>query len=285
MGKLDGKVAFITGAARGQGRSHAVRLAEEGADIIAVDLCGDIASNHYPLGTWDELQETAALVEKYDRRAIVSRVDVRDAAGIRQAMADGVAELGHLDIVVANAGISPLDNPDVQSFQDAIEVDLVGVINVMGASLAHVKAGASLIATGSVAAFLPGSVDNPAAGPGGAGYGFAKRTLALYIHELARQLAPQSIRANVVHPTNCNTGMLNSDPMYRVFRPDLEHPTREDALEAFPAMQALPVPYIEPNDISNAVVFLASDDARYVTGLQFRVDAGAYLNVAEPFRI
>lgn len=285
MGKLDGKVAFVSGAARGQGRSHAIKLAEEGADIIAVDLCEDIESNHYPLGTWDELTETAAFIEKLDRRAIVSKTDVRDAAGIRKAIADGVSQLGHLDIVVANAGISPLDNPDVQSFQDSVEVDLVGVINVMGGALPHIKAGASLIATGSVAAFLPGSVDNPATGPGGAGYGFAKRTLSLYMQELARQLAPQSIRVNVVHPTNCNTGMLNSDPMYRVFRPDLEHPTREDALVAFPAMQALPVPYIEPIDISNAVLFLASDDSRYVTGIQLRVDAGAYLNVAEPFRI
>jgi NAD(P)-dependent dehydrogenase (short-subunit alcohol dehydrogenase family) len=214
---------------------------------------------------------------------VISKVDVRDAAGVRKAMAEGIAELGHLDIVVANAGISPLGNPDVQAFQDSVDVDLVGVINVIGSSLAHVAAGASLIATGSAAAFMPNTVDN--GGPGGAGYGFAKRTLSLYMHELARELAPHSIRANVVHPTNCNTGMLNSDPMYQIFRPDLEHPTREDAMIAFPAMQALPIPYVEPSDISNAVLFLASDDSRYVTGIQLRVDAGAYLKIAEPFRI
>jgi SDR family mycofactocin-dependent oxidoreductase len=283
MGKLDGKVAFISGAARGQGRSHALTLAEEGADIIAVDLCEDIESNKYPLGTAEELAETAALVEKMDRRIVTSKTDVRDPAAVRAAMAKGVDELGRLDVVVANAGISPLANPDINAFQDTVNVNLVGVINVIGASLEHVTTGASLIATGSVAAFMNGGVDE--AGPGGAGYGYAKRALAQYINDLALQLAPRSIRANVIHPTNCNTGMLHSDPMYRLFRPDLENPGREDVEAAFLTLQAMPVPFVEPRDISAAVLWLASDDSRYVTGTQLRVDAGAYLKIQDPFRI
>jgi SDR family mycofactocin-dependent oxidoreductase len=283
MGKLDGKVVFISGAARGQGRSHALALAEEGADIIAVDLCADIESNKYPLGTAEELAETAALVEKLGRRVVTSKTDVRDPAAVRAAMAKGVDALGRLDVVVANAGISPLANPDIQAFQDTVDVNLVGVINVIGASLEHVTTGASLIATGSVAAFMNGGVDT--AGPGGAGYGYAKRALAQYINDLALQLAPRSIRANAVHPSNCDTGMLHSDPMYRLFRPDLENPSREDVEGAFLTLQAMPVPFVEPRDVSAAVLWLASDDSRYVTGTQLRVDAGAYLKIQDPYRI
>jgi len=280
MGKLDGKIAFVTGAARGQGRSHALELAREGADIIAVDICENIATNGYALSSATDLAETVRLVEQLGRRIVATKADVREPSQLRGAVDDGVAQLGHLDIVVANAGICPLggDVPP-QAFIDAVDVDLIGVINTVSAAYRYLGAGASIIATGSVAGLISGGTDNPANGPGGAGYSHAKRGVSRYVHDLALALAPSSIRVNAVHPTNVNTNMLQSEPMYRVFRPDLESPTREDAEIAFPAMQPMPIGYVEPADISKAVLFLASDDARYITGLQMKVDAGATLAI------
>jgi SDR family mycofactocin-dependent oxidoreductase len=277
-GRVEGKVAFVTGAARGQGRSHALRLAEEGADIIAVDLCEDIATNHYALSSAEDLAETARLIEKLDRRVFTQKADVRERSQLAAALAAGVAEMGHLDVVVANAGICPLGS-DVppQGFLDAVSVDLVGVINAVEAAFPYLKAGAAIVCTGSVAGLMSGGTDNPQNGPGGAGYAHAKRGVARFVHDLALQLAPHSIRVNAVHPTNVNTNMLQSEPMYKVFRPDLENPTREDAEPAFGAMQPMPIGYVEPVDISNAVLYLASEEARYVTGLQLKVDAGALL--------
>jgi SDR family mycofactocin-dependent oxidoreductase len=279
MGRVDGKVAFITGAARGQGRSHAVRLAEEGADIIAVDMCHDLPTVNYPLASPDDLKETVRLVEEHDRRVVAVEADVREPAQLRDAVAAGVAELGRLDVVVAQAGIVTLmGEPALQAWADVVDTNLTGTLNAIHAALPHLDAGASVIATGSVAAFMPNEqVAAPGADPGGSGYSFAKRALSDYIHELARALAPRLIRANAVHPTNVDTRMLQNESIYRVFRPDLENPTREDAERAFPSQQAMPLPYIEPVDISHAVVYLASDESRYVTGMQLRVDAGSYL--------
>ncbi|HEY6798934.1 MAG TPA: mycofactocin-coupled SDR family oxidoreductase [Kineosporiaceae bacterium] len=277
--RVAGKVALITGAARGQGRSHAIRLAEEGADIIALDFCEDIATNEYALASEADLAETEALVEKLGQRVVTVKADVRERAQMKLAVDQAVAELGGLHVVVANAGICPLGaQVSPQSFVDAVSVDLVGVVNTVDAAMPHLHAGASIIATGSVGALINGGgTENPANGPGGAGYTFAKRQVARLVHDLANVLAPHSIRVNAVHPTNVNTAMLQSEPMYRIFRPDLPNPTREDAELAFPAMQRMPIPYIDPSDVSNAVLFLASDEARYVTGLQFKVDAGALL--------
>jgi SDR family mycofactocin-dependent oxidoreductase len=279
MGRVEGKVAFITGAARGQGRSHAVRLAEEGADIIAVDICHDLPTNDYPLASSDDLQETVRLVEKHGRRIVAVEADVRDRASLTGALTQGIAELGRLDVVVAQAGIMPLGGePAMQAWTDVVDTNLVGVINTIHASIPHLSEGGSVIATGSAAAFMVGiQLASPGENPGGAGYAYAKRALSEFIHELARNLAPRMIRANAVHPTNCNTPMLNSDPMYKAFRPDLPNPTREDALLAFPSQNAMPIPYVEPVDISHAVVYLASEESRYITGLQLRVDAGSYL--------
>ncbi|MBA4024922.1 MAG: SDR family mycofactocin-dependent oxidoreductase [Gordonia sp.] len=277
MGKLDGKVAFITGAARGQGRSHALTLAAEGADIIAVDLCADIDTNSYSLGSWDELEETRRLVEKEDRRCLTSVADVREPEQLRRAIEQGVAELGRLDIVVANAGICPLGEQPCRAFLDAVDVDLVGVINTVSAAIRHLGAGASIIATGSTAALMKGGSDSPAMGAGGAGYTHAKKGVAQFVHDAAKALAPDSIRVNAVHPTNCNTDMLHSEGMYKIFRPDLESPTREDTIDSFASTQPMPTPWVEPADISKAVLFLASDDAKYVTGLQMKVDAGQSL--------
>ncbi|AYJ50328.1 mycofactocin-coupled SDR family oxidoreductase [Rhodococcus sp. P1Y] len=279
MGRVAGKVAFVTGAARGQGRSHALRLAEEGADIIAVDLCRDIESNSYPLARPEDLDETVRLIEKLDRRVVSVQADVREKRQLHDAVEAGVSELGGLDIVVAQAGIAPMKAEDkLQAWIDVIDINLIGVLNAVHVSLPHLKDGASIIATGSAAAFMPNDVvAQPGKDPGGSGYIVAKNGLSAYMHELARALSPRSIRANVVHPTNCNTGMLQSPAMYKSFRPDLENPTAEDAVLAFPAQQAMPVPWVDPIDISHAVLYLASDESRYVTGMQLRVDAGSYL--------
>jgi SDR family mycofactocin-dependent oxidoreductase len=278
-GRVAGKVALVTGAARGQGRSHALRLAEEGADIIAVDICEQIESNPYPLATEADLAETAEQVEKLDRRIVTVKADVRERSQLRDAVSAGIARLGHLDVVVANAGILPMamGDPDPMDFVDATDVDLIGVMNTVAAALPHLPDGASIVITGSTAAMMPNTTDNPMMGPGSAGYGWAKRILIEYTEQIALQLAPRFIRANAIHPTNCNTHLLHNDGLYAMFRPDLEHPTREDVEPAFIMFQAMPIPYVEPVDISNVVLFLASDESRYVTGQQIRVDAGSLL--------
>jgi SDR family mycofactocin-dependent oxidoreductase len=278
-GRLEGKVAFITGAARGQGRSHAVRMAREGADIVAVDICKQIDSNPYPLATEEDLDETRRLVEELDRRIVTRQADVRERAELRAAVEAGIAELGRLDIVAANAGILPMamGDPDPYDFVDATDVDLLGVMNAVAVSIPHLREFASIIITGSTAGLMPGATDNPVMGPGSAGYGWAKRTLVSYGEQMALHLAPRFIRVNVIHPTNVNTHLLHNDGLYRMFRPDLENPTRADAEPAFTTFQAMPIPYVEPEDISNLVLFLASDEARYITGQQIRVDAGSLL--------
>jgi NAD(P)-dependent dehydrogenase (short-subunit alcohol dehydrogenase family) len=162
-------------------------------------------------------------------------------------------------------------------FVDATDVDLLGVMNAVAVSVPHLGRLASIVITGSTAAMMPNTTDNPAMGPGSAGYGWAKKTLISYGEEMALHLASRFIRVNVVHPTNVNTHLLHNDGLYGMFRPDLEHPTREDAEAAFTAFQAMPIPYVEPVDISNLVLFLASDEARYITGQQIRVDAGSLL--------
>jgi NAD(P)-dependent dehydrogenase (short-subunit alcohol dehydrogenase family) len=168
--------------------------------------------------------------------------------------------------------------PPLQAWTDVIDTNLIGVLNAVHAALPHLQAGASVIATGSVAAYLQAlPIREAGTDSGGIAYMVAKRALSSYMHDLARELAPRQIRANVIHPTNVDTDMLQSEPMYRSFRPDLEHPTKADATPAFHVQQAMPIPWIEPVDISNAVLFLASDEARYVTGMQLRVDAGGYL--------
>jgi SDR family mycofactocin-dependent oxidoreductase len=279
MGRVQGKVAFITGAGRGQGRSHAVRLAEEGADIIAVDVCHDIDSLAYSLSGPDDLKETVRLVEAQDRRIVAVQADVRERAELRTAIERGIAELGKLDIVVAQAGVIGQKSAEpMQAWTDVVDTNLLGVLNAIHAALPHLQAGASIIATGSTAAYMPTlPIQKTGTDSGGIAYMVAKRMLSSYMHDLARELASREIRANVVHPTNVNTDMLQSEVMYRSFRPDLEHPTREDATPAFYSQQAMPIPWVEPVDISNAVLFLASDEARYVTGMQLRVDAGGYL--------
>lgn len=279
-GKLEGKVALVTGAARGQGRSHAIALAREGADIIAVDLCGRVDTvTTYEPATPADLDETAAAIKALDRRVVARQADVRERAVMRSVVDEGVTELGRLDVVVANAGICAVgtDVP-IGAFLDTISVNLTGAVHTLEAAFPHLGAGASIIVTGSMAALLPGVVDSPESGAGGAGYAHSKQAIARLVHDLAFQLGPQSIRVNAVHPGNVATTMLLNDAMYRQFRPDLAEPTRQDAEAGFQTMHRLPTPYIQPEDVSNAVVFLASKDAKYVTGVQLKVDAGGMLS-------
>lgn len=283
-GRLEGKVAFITGAARGQGRAHAIAMAKEGADIIGIDICADIASNPYPLATPNDLAETERSVKELGRRVFTTIADVRERHELRDALETALADLGRLDVVVANAGILPMamGRPlDPMAFVDATDVDLVGVMNTVAVALPHLGDGSSVIITGSTAGMMTGTTDNPDMGPGGAGYGWSKRVLIDYSEQLSLQVAPKMIRVNTIHPTNCNTHLLQNDGIYGMFRPDLvaegKKPTAEDALLAFNVFQAMPIPYIEPEDIANLGVFLASDESRYVTGQQIRVDAGSLL--------
>ena len=279
MGRVLGKVAFITGAARGQGRSHAVRLAEEGADIIAVDICKDYDTVGYSMATPEDLEETKNFVEKTGQRIVTAKADVRNEAELRAALEAGLAEFGKVDIVVAQAGIAAMKRqPAMQAWTDGINTNFVGTINAIQVALPHLQEGASIIATASAAALMDAhNKPTPGGDPGGMGYMISKRLISEYVHALATELAVRGIRANVIHPTNCNTDMLQSEPMYRSFRPDLENPTRADAEPVFGVQQAMKVNFIEPEDISNAVLWLASDESRYVTGMQLRVDAGGYL--------
>lgn len=280
MGRVDGKVVLVTGAARGQGRSHALKLASEGADVIAIDLCEQIATVNYPMSTPADLAETVDGVESLGRRIVAAHADVRDLAGLTDAVAKAVAELGRLDVVVANAGISPLGKAPASVFLDSVQVNLNGVVNTVSAALPHLGAGASIIATGSVAGLRMGKAesDQDGTGPGGAGYGFAKRTVASFVHSLGRELGREGIRVNAVHPSNTATPMLFNEALYSIFAPGADHATLADAEPGMRGMHVLPVPYVQPDDISNAVLFLASEESRMVTGLQLKVDAGCLLN-------
>ena len=272
MGRLEGKVAFITGAARGQGRSHAIRLAQEGADIIAVDICQQIDSVPYELSTEADLAETAKLVEELDRRIIARPADVRDLASLQAVVDEGVAEFGHLDIVSANAGIwaaSPfVDMPD-DIYRDGIDVMMHGPYNTCKATVPHLIAGGkggSIVITSSTAG-LKGF-------PYQAQYNMAKHGVVGLMRTLANELAPHFIRVNTVHPSSVLTKMIDNDAIHRAFAPGVENPQIEDFGDAFTAMNLLPIPWMEPVDISNAVLFLASDEARYITGVTLPVDAG-----------
>jgi SDR family mycofactocin-dependent oxidoreductase len=277
MGRVQGKVAFITGAARGQGRSHAVRLAEEGANIVALDICAPIASMRYPLATPEDLQQTVKEVEATGQKIIACQADVRHRDQLQTVIDEAISTFGRVDVVVANAGICPMEDPSLcEGFVDVTDVDLIGVMNTVAVSLPHLQSGASIIVTGSTAGMMEGTTENLGAS-GGVGYAWAKQVIVRYVEVLALQLAPHMVRLNAIHPTNCDTHLLQNVDIYRAFRPDLENPTREDAVLAFPAMQAMPIPWIDPLDVSHLVAFLASDESRYITGLNIRLDAGAML--------
>ncbi|TWF95600.1 mycofactocin-coupled SDR family oxidoreductase [Saccharopolyspora dendranthemae] len=275
MGKLDGKVAFITGAARGQGRSHAVRLASEGADIIAVDTTAEIRTIPYPLATAEDLAETARLVEATGRRVIARQADVRDSAALTAAADEGAQTFGHLDIVVANAGIyspAPTFEMSDDAWQDVIDINLTGVWKSLKASVPHIvagKRGGSVVITSSLAAIY--------AHENTAHYAASKAGLIQMMKVMAKELAPHDIRVNTVNPTTVATPMILNDATYRLFRPDLENPSRSDFEEAARTFNRLPVTALEPEDVSNLVLFLVSDDGRFITGTTQIIDAGGAL--------
>jgi (+)-trans-carveol dehydrogenase len=277
VGRVEGKVAFITGAARGQGRSHAVRLAQEGADIIAVDVCKRISSNEdIPAATPDDLAETADLVKNLNRRIVTAEVDVRDYDELKAAVDSGVEQLGKLDVVVANAGIGnggqTLDRTSEADWTDMIDVNLSGVWKTVKAAVPHMISGGR---GGSI--ILTSSVGGLKAYPHTGHYIAAKHGVVGLMRTFAVELGHHSIRVNSVHPTNVNTPLFMNEGTIKLFRPDLENPGPDDMAVVAQMMHVLPIGWVEPVDISNAVLFLASDEARYVTGLPMTVDAGSML--------
>jgi SDR family mycofactocin-dependent oxidoreductase len=275
-GRVADKVAFITGAARGQGRSHAVRLAQEGADIIAVDICQPFDNSPAPAATSDELLETAEAVKGLGRRIVISEVDVRDYESLKSAVDSGVEQLGGLDIIVANAGIGTigtrLDRMKEDTWQEMIDVNLSGVWKSVKAGVPHMVAGGrggSIILTSSVAGLK--------AYPHTGHYVAAKHGVVGLMRTFAVELGAQSIRVNSVHPTHVNTPLLHNEKTYRMFRPDLDDPGPDDMAPVCQTFHMLPIPWVTAEDISNAVLFLASDEARYITGVTLPVDAGSCL--------
>ena len=275
-GRVEGKVAFITGAARGQGRAHAVRLAQEGADIIAVDICKQIDSVQIPLSTPEDLAETADLVKGHNRRIYTAEVDVRDYDALKAAVDSGVEQLGRLDIIVANAGIgnggATLDKTSEGDWTDMIDVNLAGVWKTVKAGVPHILAGGrggSIILTSSVG----GLKAYPHTGP----YVAAKHGVVGLMRTFAVELGAQNIRVNSVHPTNVNTPLFMNEGTMKLFRPDLENPGPDDMKVVGQLMHTLPIGWVEPEDIANAVLFLASDESRYVTGVTLPIDGGSCL--------
>ncbi|MDV6286587.1 mycofactocin-coupled SDR family oxidoreductase [Rhodococcus jostii] len=272
MGKLTGKVAFVTGAARGQGRSLAVRLAEEGADIIAIDMCQTIPTSPFPLATPADLEQTVKLVESLDRRIVARHADVRDSAQLESVVAEGLAELGSIDIVCANAGVISFGNAwDLtdDQWQDLIDTNLTGVWRSAKAAIPAMIAGnrgGSIVLTSSIYG-LTGSATL-------SHYTAAKHGVVGLMKSLALELAPHRIRVNTVNPTFVNTDMVHNDAVYRQFFPDHPNPNRNDFETAATSLNALPTPWVESVDIANAALWLASDDARFVTGISIPVDAG-----------
>jgi SDR family mycofactocin-dependent oxidoreductase len=277
VGRVEGKVAFITGAARGQGRSHALRLAQEGADIIAVDICGPVSSNtQIAPATPDDLAETADLVKQLNRRIVTAEVDVRDFEAVKTAVDGGVEQLGRLDVICANAGIGnggqTLDRTSEADWTEMIDVNLSGVWKTVKAAVPH------LISQGSGGSIiLTSSVGGLKAYPHTGHYIAAKHGVVGLMRTFAVELGQHSIRVNSVHPTNVNTPLFMNEGTMKLFRPDLENPGPDDLAVAAKFMHVLPIGWVEPIDISNAVLFLASDEARYVTGLTMTVDAGSML--------
>lgn len=272
MGRLQGKVALITGAARGIGRAQAVRFAQEGADVIALDICGPVDTVVTPPATPADLDDTARLVSEAGGRVVTEVVDVRDSAAVQDATDRGVELLGGLDIVCATAGITSrgmaIEMSEI-AWQTMLDVNLTGVWRTCRATAPHLieRGAGSMILISSIAG-LRGLV-------GVAHYTSAKHGVVGLMRTLANELAPHNIRVNSVHPTNVDTPMIQNDNVRAAFRPDLEHVSREEFAEAACSMNMLPIPWVDAVDVANACLFLASDEARYITAVTLPVDAGS----------
>lgn len=272
MGRVDGKVAFITGAARGQGRSHAIKLASEGASIIATDICAPVATAPYAMGSRDDLDETVRLVEEAGGKVLARVADVRDLDTLTAVVDEGVAQFGRLDIIVANAGIvsqAPIWELEADVWEEMIDINLTGVWKTVRAGVNQmIKAGngGSIVLTSSSAGLK--SMNNIGH------YVAAKHGVTGLAKNLANELAPFGIRANSIHPTNCNTTMLVNEGNFGMFRPDLDNPQLEDCLDAYASIHLLNSPWVEPEEVSNAILYLVSDEGRAITGAQFTIDLG-----------
>lgn len=274
VGRVAGKVALVTGAARGQGRAHVVRLAEEGADIIALDADREIEGLVYPSGSAEDLAETARVAEAHGARVVTGRVDVRDAERLTRMVSGAVAELGRLDVVAANAGIAgrPFAAHEIPEsvWQQMLDINLTGVWHTVKAAVPHLiegGRGGSLILTSSAVGRTKGYANI-------AHYASAKHGVVGLMQTLAVELAEHGIRANSLHPTQVNTPMINNPQTYALFCPGVENPDLEDFLPVSQSMHPMPTPWVEPEDVANAVLFLASDEARFITGAAIPVDAG-----------
>lgn len=272
MARVANKVALVTGAAKGMGRSHCVRLAEEGADIVALDHCSQEPGVQYPMGTPEDLAETAALVEKQGRRVLASRTDIRDLAALQAVVAEARETLGSVDIVVANAGISSLGAAwelTPEQWQAVIDTNLTGTWNTVKATVPTMieqATGGAVVLISSAAGIR---------GFGGMGhYSASKAGIIGLMQTLAQELGPHTIRVNTVNPGLINTDMAMNEALISQFIPDNPNPSQADIAEAYKGLTILPNPWLEPVDVSNAVLWLASDEARYITGITVPVDGG-----------
>lgn len=274
MGLLEGKVALVTGGARGQGRSHALRLAEEGADVVVVDVAADVPEvAAYPGATEEDLAEAGRLVEGCGRKALVRRADVRDRPAVQAVVDEALATFGHLDVVVANAGVCPPGAPTWQippeQWAAVLAVNLTGVFHTVSVTvppMIEAGRGGAIIVTSSSAA-----LKSP---PNMADYAASKHGVIGLMETLAVELGPHRIRVNAICPAAVDTAILDNEAMFRLVRPDLDHPGRADIAEVFAGRNPIPEPWVSPRDVSNFVVWLASDQAWYLTGATLPLDMG-----------
>ncbi|ART71822.1 3-ketoacyl-ACP reductase [Mycobacterium dioxanotrophicus] len=272
MGQLDGQVAFITGVARGQGRSHALTLAREGADIIGLDLCAKPSTTAYAGATHEDLQETIRLVKETGRQIVAEVADTRDYEQVEAVFKRGIEQFGRVDIVLPNAGICSGAKtweitPD--AWREMVEINLNGVFHTVKAAIPTMIAagrGGSIVFTGSTEAIK--GAENISS------YAASKHGVTGLMTSLARELGQYNIRVNSVNPTCVDTHMINNDFVYGLFRPDLDKPTREDVIDTFAGTHILPVPWIQPQDVSNAILYLVTEPGRYITATPLVIDAG-----------
>jgi SDR family mycofactocin-dependent oxidoreductase len=269
---MQGRVALITGAARGQGRAFAVRLAQEGADIVALDVLADDAGISYGLATEADMEATRRLVEQTGRGIVTRRADVRSQDDLDAGVTAGLERFGHIDTVCCNAGVSGRKVPawelDTDAFDGMLQVNLLGAqrtIRAVAPSMIEAGRGGSIV-------FVNSTLGLKGIGTLSA-YTASKHALLGFARALTIEVAPYNIRVNSVNPTAVGTDLIFNEATWKTFRPDLESPTLEDAMEAFTGLHLLPVPWVEPEDVANAVLFLASDESRYITGVSLPVDA------------
>lgn len=271
MGRFDGKVLLVTGGARGQGRSHAIEFAKEGADIVIADIARQVDTVPYAMGTEEDLRETVKMVESLDRRCVAVTADLGDSAGAASAVSAAIDQFGKLDILLVNHGLlslSPVSEMTDQIWDDVISSDLTGVFKAVRAAVPHMveQSFGRIVVTASMA----GRVGLPTL----AHYCAAKWGAIGFVKSVAREVAANNITVNAVCPTNTSTDMVHNPEFYKVFAPDVENPTAEDVTPGFTSLNAVPVPWIEPIDVTNAIMFLASESSRYITGEALHVSAG-----------